>query len=120
MDIFLSGVQMRNAEQAETLRNTNARRAGGWRDGSNGWRDGLMGGRVSHLGSLQQMTQHQEKGWRDERMDGENGGGVVGRREEKRKERKHGTKRNIKTGGDKFFWVMQRSIHNKKTKTVSV
>lgn len=40
---------------------------------------------MSHLGSLQRMTQHQEKGWRDERMDGENGGGVVGRREEKKK-----------------------------------
>lgn len=34
-----------------------------------------MGGweRLSHLGSLERMTQHQEK---DERMDGDNGGGV--------------------------------------------
>lgn len=32
-----------------------------------------MGERVSHLGSLQRMIQHQEK---KERMDGKNGGGV--------------------------------------------
>lgn len=44
------------------------------------------------------------KGWRDERTDGDNGGGV-GRREERRKEQ--GTKRNTKQEKRTFFWVMQ-------------
>lgn len=76
MDICFA-VQMRKGGQADTLRNTAVKAfgliAGGWRDESDGWMDGWMGERVSHLGSLERMTQHQEK---DERMDGDNGGGV--------------------------------------------
>lgn len=65
--------------------------------GIDGW-----GERVSHLGSLERMTPHQEK---DERMGGENGGGVweggrkegrnTGQRETENRRRRH------------FFWVMQ-------------
>lgn len=55
-------------------------------------------------------------------MDGENGGGVVGRREEKKKGKETRDKEEYKTGeGDKFFWVMQRSnTQREKTKTVNV
>lgn len=79
LDGHFFAVQMRKGEQADTLRNTAVKAfgliAGGWRDESDGWREGWMDGwgRESHLGSLERMTQHQEK---DERMDGDNGGGV--------------------------------------------